>query len=89
MNAQHSVLNRCFSLFEQLQKKYSYLDVVGRTVVVLEKNNLVPEHSSPFQVSVLTIIFGPILYRFPLALFVVVELNSSHITHISILTVFL
>ncbi|KAF7147081.1 hypothetical protein RHSIM_Rhsim03G0119400 [Rhododendron simsii] len=29
---------------------YSYLDVVGRTVVVLEKKNVVPEHNSPFQV---------------------------------------
>ncbi|KAE9465320.1 hypothetical protein C3L33_02771, partial [Rhododendron williamsianum] len=28
---------------------YSYLDVVGRTVVVLEKKNVVPEHNSPFQ----------------------------------------
>lgn len=45
------ILNWCFSLFEQLQKKYSYLDVVGRTVVVLEKNNVVPDHGSPFQVT--------------------------------------
>jgi oligosaccharyltransferase complex subunit alpha (ribophorin I) len=34
-----------------LQTKYSYLDIVGRTVVVLEKKNVVPEHNIPFQVS--------------------------------------
>ncbi|KAF9597917.1 hypothetical protein IFM89_022560 [Coptis chinensis] len=28
---------------------YSYLDVVGRNVVVLEKKNVVPEHNTPFQ----------------------------------------
>lgn len=33
-----------------LQTKYSYLDVIGRTVVVLEKKNVVPEHNVPFQV---------------------------------------
>lgn len=38
-------------LFMFLQKKYSYLDVVGRTVVVLEKKNVVPEHNVPFQVT--------------------------------------
>lgn len=42
-------LNQRFS--QPPQKKYSYLDVVGRTVVVLEKKNLVPEHNSAFQVS--------------------------------------
>ncbi|KAK4790681.1 hypothetical protein SAY86_017985 [Trapa natans] len=39
-----------FPVEQYLEKKYSYLDVVGRTVVVLEKNNVVPEHNSPFQV---------------------------------------
>ncbi|XP_038712028.1 dolichyl-diphosphooligosaccharide--protein glycosyltransferase subunit 1B [Tripterygium wilfordii] len=39
-----------FSVDQYLEKKYSYLDVVGRTVVVLEKRNVVPEHNSPFQV---------------------------------------
>ncbi|KAL3523462.1 hypothetical protein ACH5RR_016296 [Cinchona calisaya] len=39
-----------FQLEQRLEKKYSYLDVVGRTVVVLEKRNVVPEHNSPFQV---------------------------------------
>lgn len=38
-------------MFIFLQKKYSYLDVVGRTVVVLEKKNVVPEHNVPFQVT--------------------------------------
>lgn len=35
---------------QHLETKYSYLDVVGRTVVVLEKRNVVPAHNSPFQV---------------------------------------
>lgn len=39
-----------FPVNQYLEKKYSYLDVVGRTVVVLEKNNVVPEHNIPFQV---------------------------------------
>ncbi|XP_059458594.1 dolichyl-diphosphooligosaccharide--protein glycosyltransferase subunit 1B [Corylus avellana] len=38
------------SVEQRLETKYSYLDIVGRTVVVLEKNNVVPEHNSPFQV---------------------------------------
>ncbi|MBA0749936.1 hypothetical protein Gogos_003808, partial [Gossypium gossypioides] len=32
-----------------MQAKYSSLDVVGRTVVVLEKKNFVPMHNSHFQ----------------------------------------
>ncbi|XP_059317451.1 dolichyl-diphosphooligosaccharide--protein glycosyltransferase subunit 1B [Lycium ferocissimum] len=39
-----------FPVEERAERKYSYLDVVGRTVVVLEKANVVPEHNSPFQV---------------------------------------
>ncbi|KAL8533124.1 hypothetical protein ACS0TY_009392 [Phlomoides rotata] len=39
-----------FAVEQSLEKKYSYLDVVGRTVVVLEKKNVVPEHNVPFQV---------------------------------------
>ncbi|KAG6669846.1 hypothetical protein CIPAW_01G271900 [Carya illinoinensis] len=39
-----------FPVEQHLETKYSYLDIVGRTVVVLEKNNVVPEHNSPFQV---------------------------------------
>ncbi|XP_062092947.1 dolichyl-diphosphooligosaccharide--protein glycosyltransferase subunit 1B [Humulus lupulus] len=39
-----------FPVEQHLETKYSYLDVVGRTVVVLEKENVVPEHNSPFQV---------------------------------------
>lgn len=35
---------------QSLETSYSYLDIVGRTVVVLEKKNVVPEHNSPFQV---------------------------------------
>ncbi|KAG5237743.1 ribophorin family protein [Salix suchowensis] len=35
---------------QHLETKYSYLDVVGRTVLVLEKKNVVPEHITPFQV---------------------------------------
>ncbi|KAF7820140.1 dolichyl-diphosphooligosaccharide--protein glycosyltransferase subunit 1B [Senna tora] len=39
-----------FTVEQGLETKYSYLDVVGRTVVVLEKRNAVPEHNIPFQV---------------------------------------
>lgn len=39
-----------FPVDQHLETKYSYLDVVGRTVVVLEKKNVVPMHNSPFQV---------------------------------------
>ncbi|XP_061999986.1 dolichyl-diphosphooligosaccharide--protein glycosyltransferase subunit 1B [Rosa rugosa] len=39
-----------FTVEQHLETKYSYLDIVGRTVVVLEKKNVVPEHNSPFQV---------------------------------------
>nr|GLL23226.1 dolichyl-diphosphooligosaccharide--protein glycosyltransferase subunit 1B [Ipomoea trifida] len=39
-----------FPFEQRLEKKYSYLDVVGRTVIVLEKKNVVPEHNHPFQV---------------------------------------
>eukprot|EP00850_Spirogloea_muscicola_P016550 SM000135S26994 [mRNA] locus=s135:147380:150215:+ [translate_table: standard] len=34
----------------RMQTKYTYLDTVGRPVVVLQKRNLVPEHSEDFQV---------------------------------------
>ncbi|XP_077229379.1 ribophorin I [Tasmannia lanceolata] len=39
-----------FQVEQHLETSYSYLDVVGRTVVVLKKENVVPEHSIPFQV---------------------------------------
>ncbi|XP_057424151.1 dolichyl-diphosphooligosaccharide--protein glycosyltransferase subunit 1B [Lotus japonicus] len=39
-----------FEVEQHLETKYSYLDVVGRTVVALEKRNVVPEHNTPFQV---------------------------------------
>lgn len=39
-----------FPVDQHLETSYSYLDIVGRTVVVLEKKNVVPEHSIPFQV---------------------------------------
>jgi oligosaccharyltransferase complex subunit alpha (ribophorin I) len=35
-----------------MQISYSYLDVVGRTTVVLKKKNVVGEHNVPFQVLV-------------------------------------
>ncbi|KAG0454236.1 hypothetical protein HPP92_025540 [Vanilla planifolia] len=35
---------------QYLEKTYSYLDVVGRTTVVIKKKNVVPEHNIPFQV---------------------------------------
>ncbi|XP_050210871.1 dolichyl-diphosphooligosaccharide--protein glycosyltransferase subunit 1B [Mercurialis annua] len=39
-----------FPVEQHLEKKYTYLDIVGRTVVVLEKKNVVPEHNTSFQV---------------------------------------
>ncbi|KAK4435997.1 Dolichyl-diphosphooligosaccharide--protein glycosyltransferase subunitB [Sesamum alatum] len=39
-----------FAVKQSLETKYSYLDVIGRTVVVLEKKNVVPDHNVPFQV---------------------------------------
>lgn len=39
-----------FPVEQRLETTFSYLDVTGRTVVVLEKMNMVPEQSSPFQV---------------------------------------
>lgn len=36
-----------------MQTKLSHLDIVGRPVVVLEKNNVVPEHNQHFQVLLL------------------------------------
>ncbi|PKA53406.1 Dolichyl-diphosphooligosaccharide--protein glycosyltransferase subunit 1B [Apostasia shenzhenica] len=39
-----------FSADHHLEKTYSYLDVVGRTTVVIRKMNVVPEHNIPFQV---------------------------------------
>ncbi|CAA0808461.1 Dolichyl-diphosphooligosaccharide--protein glycosyltransferase subunit 1B [Striga hermonthica] len=39
-----------FQVEQSLETKYSYLDVIGQPVVVLEKNNMVPEHNVPFQV---------------------------------------
>ncbi|XP_010555823.1 PREDICTED: dolichyl-diphosphooligosaccharide--protein glycosyltransferase subunit 1B-like [Tarenaya hassleriana] len=39
-----------FPVGQDLEVKYSYLDVVGRTVLVLKKNNTVPTHNVPFQV---------------------------------------
>ncbi|XVF83199.1 hypothetical protein PTKIN_Ptkin16aG0114800 [Pterospermum kingtungense] len=39
-----------FPVEQHLETKYSYLDVVGRTVVVLEKKNVVPVLNSHFQV---------------------------------------
>ncbi|KAK6933384.1 Ribophorin I, partial [Dillenia turbinata] len=40
-----------FPVKQHLETSYSYLDIVGRTVVVLEKTNVVPEHNSPFEVN--------------------------------------
>jgi oligosaccharyltransferase complex subunit alpha (ribophorin I) len=39
-----------FQVEQSLETKYSYLDVIGRPVVVLEKKNVVPEHNVNFQV---------------------------------------
>ncbi|KAG9445615.1 hypothetical protein H6P81_011743 [Aristolochia fimbriata] len=39
-----------FPVEQHFETSYSYLDIVGRTVVVLEKDNVVPEHNVAFQV---------------------------------------
>ncbi|ONK63937.1 uncharacterized protein A4U43_C07F20450 [Asparagus officinalis] len=39
-----------FAVDQQLETTYSYLDVIGRTTVVIKKRNVVPEHNVPFQV---------------------------------------
>ncbi|GLJ21934.1 hypothetical protein SUGI_0410650 [Cryptomeria japonica] len=39
-----------FSVDQHQEIKYSYLDTIGRTVVVLSKTNVVPEHNMFFQV---------------------------------------
>ncbi|XP_020675975.1 dolichyl-diphosphooligosaccharide--protein glycosyltransferase subunit 1B [Dendrobium catenatum] len=39
-----------FGADQYLEKTFSYLDVVGRTTVVIKKKNVVPEHNVPFQV---------------------------------------
>ncbi|XP_072972760.1 dolichyl-diphosphooligosaccharide--protein glycosyltransferase subunit 1B [Typha angustifolia] len=39
-----------FPVEQHLETSYSYLDVVGRTTVVLKKKNVVPDHNIPFQV---------------------------------------
>ncbi|XP_008805205.1 dolichyl-diphosphooligosaccharide--protein glycosyltransferase subunit 1B [Phoenix dactylifera] len=39
-----------FPVNQQLETTYAYLDVVGRTTMVLKKRNIVPEHNIPFQV---------------------------------------
>lgn len=56
-----------------LQTKYSYLDVVGRTVVVLEKKNVVPVHNIPFQV-----IFSPFCIHFCSIDFIFSFLSLTH-----------
>ncbi|XP_072079132.1 dolichyl-diphosphooligosaccharide--protein glycosyltransferase subunit 1A-like [Arachis hypogaea] len=39
-----------FPVKQWQETKFSHLDLVGRPVVVLEKNNVVPEHNEHFQV---------------------------------------
>ncbi|AES74109.2 putative dolichyl-diphosphooligosaccharide--protein glycotransferase [Medicago truncatula] len=39
-----------FPVKERHETKFSHLDIAGRPVVVLEKNNAVPEHNEHFQV---------------------------------------
>ena len=40
----------CYVYMWPMQTSYSYLDVVGRTTVVLKKKNVVGDHNVPFQV---------------------------------------
>lgn len=46
----YSDLNSSCCNSVHLQIKYSHLDIAGRPVVVLEKNNVVPDHNQHVQV---------------------------------------
>ncbi|WCJ44747.1 Dolichyl-diphosphooligosaccharide--protein glycosyltransferase subunit 1 [Euphorbia peplus] len=54
-----------FPVKESHETKLSHLDIVGRPVVVLEKSNVVPEHSQYFQVyykfSILSMLREPLM----------------------------
>ncbi|KAL8172175.1 hypothetical protein V2J09_023979 [Rumex salicifolius] len=39
-----------FSVKESQETKQSHLDIIGRPVVILEKNNVVPDHNQHFQI---------------------------------------
>lgn len=40
-----------FAVEKSVEKKYSYLDTHGRPVLVLKKQNVVPDHNMPLQVT--------------------------------------
>ncbi|PON50177.1 Ribophorin I [Parasponia andersonii] len=72
-----------FPVEQHLETKYSYLDVVGRTVVVLEKKNVVPEHGSPFQVyynfKPIFMLAEPLMLAVAFFLFFVASIAYMHI----------
>ncbi len=40
-----------FAVEQSMEKKYSYLDTHGRPVLVLKKQNVVPDHNMPLEVT--------------------------------------
>lgn len=70
---------RCVSSCLFWQTKYSYLDVIGRTVVVLEKENVVPVHNALFQVISQPIVLWLLLTKY--SLFCCYPNFPSHMTY--------
>ncbi|MED6136973.1 Dolichyl-diphosphooligosaccharide--protein glycosyltransferase subunit 1B [Stylosanthes scabra] len=72
-----------FQVEQHLEVKYSYLDVVGRTVVVLEKRNVVPEHNVPFQVyytfNPIFMLAEPLMLSVAFFLFFVASVSYLHV----------
>ncbi|XP_048326357.1 dolichyl-diphosphooligosaccharide--protein glycosyltransferase subunit 1B [Ziziphus jujuba] len=72
-----------FAVEQRLETKYSYLDVVGRTVVVLEKKNVVPEHNNHFQVyykfNQIFMLAEPLMLTIAFFLFFVASVAYIHI----------
>ncbi|KAL1343628.1 dolichyl-diphosphooligosaccharide--protein glycosyltransferase subunit 1B [Arachis stenosperma] len=71
-----------FQVDQHLEIKYSYLDVIGRTVVVLEKSNVVPEHNVPFQVyytfNPIFMLAEPLMLSIAIFLFFVASVSYLH-----------
>lgn len=47
----HASAKLPFAAEEALEKKYSYLDTVGRPVLTLHKANVVPDHNAPIEIT--------------------------------------
>ncbi|KAL0313862.1 UNVERIFIED_CONTAM: Dolichyl-diphosphooligosaccharide--protein glycosyltransferase subunitA [Sesamum angustifolium] len=71
-----------FPVKQSQETKFSHLDMVGRTVIVLEKKNVVPEHNQYFQVyyrfSNLSLLREPLMLIFGFFLFFVACIVYMH-----------